>query len=222
MNEFLLIIIGIVLIANCAFTIWSFYSLRKILKESNYPSAKNDLNVDHVVYARSSLNLIYASIAIITFVLTFLGFNLKDKITQDVTKEISASARIDLEILNSKANEIVTLDSIAELKNREIGLLAERARFLVSEISKNPQTIFVIRSLRVTKEKHHFSFSELKTIDNTSLPTFSKRPFVLNSVAYYDNGNYAQKTPKATNDDIEFGQDSEPYNLDLVIFLGKQ
>jgi hypothetical protein len=221
MSEFLLIIIGIVLIANCVFIIWSFYSLRRTIRKNNYFSTNDDLNVDHIIYVRSSINLIYASIAIITFVLAFLGFNLKDKITQDVTREISNSAKVDLEALKFKVNEIALMDSVAIVKGRDINSISEKVRTIYSELNIGLQRVYVVKGLNVSPKKRHFDFSELRTINDDKLPSFTQSPAVLQSYAYFGDGAVGFVRLVVTREGIEVLDVDTEFNIDLSIYPRK-
>jgi hypothetical protein len=221
MNEFLSILIGIVVIANLAFTIWSYISLRRIVKSSQDNKIKDTVLLEHIVHTRSSINLIYASIATITFVLAFLGFNLKDKIAQEVTKEISASARVDLDLLKSKSNEISMLDSIAVSKSKELNLLSDKARTIIVELSKKPQQIYVIQRLQVSPQKHYYTFSELRTINNEIIPAFSQPPVIISSGCYIDDGGIAWTNISVTKEGIDFLETTTNYKIDLCIYPRK-
>jgi len=218
MNEFLSILIGVVVIANLAFTIWSFFSLRRHIKLSRSAKLKDDFLLEHIVYTRSSINLVYASIAIVSFVLAFLGFNLKDKVSQDVTKEISASARVDLNILKDKVSEIATLDSSAVLKYKELNLIADKSRSVLNELNRYPQKVYVVQGLKVSPQKHYFDYSELQTVDGDKLPKFSRRPATLKSEAYSDQGPQGERVTTDTKDGVDFGVDQGTFEIDLFIF----
>jgi hypothetical protein len=221
MNEFLFILIGIVVIANLVYTIWSYISLRRIVKGSQDGKIKDNVLLEHIIHTRSSMNLIYASIAIITFVLTFLGFNLKDRIAQEVTKEISASAKVDLDLLRTKANEITMLDSVAVIKAKELNLINDKARVILNELGKSPQQFYVIQDLQLSSKKHFYAFSELQTINNEKLPIFSQPPALIYSWAKQSDGSITSFTPSATKDGIEFGQTDGLWKIDIVIYPRK-
>jgi hypothetical protein len=223
MSEFLSILIGIVVIANFVFTIWSYISLRRIVNWSRDSNINDNILLNHIVHTRSSINLIYASIATITFVLAFLGFNLKDKVTQEVTKEISASARIDLGLLKTKTNEIeLIIDSVANIKGKELNLIDDKARSLFNEFRRIQQNVYVIQELQVSPNKHYFKFSELQTINNEKLPYFSQQPAVFNSVAYMDYGIIGSVRINVTKEGIDFLETSSRYKVDLCIYPRKE
>jgi hypothetical protein len=221
MNEFLSVLIGIVVIANIFFTIWSYYSLRRILKRIQKNEINNETMLEHIVHTRSSLNLIYASMATITFVLAFLGFNLKDKISQEVTKEISASAKVDLELLKIKSGEILLLDSLAIGKSKELNSINDRARSILNEINKVPTKAYVIQGVQLSTTKHFYRYSELETIDGEKLPTFFQRPAVFNSLLHINDGSCGTIIATATNEGIEFGDIALPSKIDLCIYPRK-
>jgi len=221
MNEFLIILIGIIVIANLAFTIWSYISLKKIVKGSQDSKIKDPVFLEHVIHTRSSINLIYTSIATITFVLAFLGFNLKDKITQEVTKEISASAKVDLDLLKLKTNEITMLDSVAVFKGRELNLINDKAHLILNELDKSPKQFYVIQALQLSSKKHFYAFTELRTINNEKLPTFSQPPALIYSLARQNDGSLTNLIPTATKEGIEFGQGNDLWKIDIVIYPRK-
>jgi len=218
MNEFLFALIGIVVIANLAFTIWSYISLRRLIKLSQNGKSKDIILLDHIVHMRSSINLIYASIATITFVLAFLGFNLKDKVTQDVTKEISAAARVDLDALAGKANNIAILDSVAKSRSKEYNSIIDKARSNLNELNNNPQSIYVIQDLLVTKQKHYFKFSELQTINGNKLPKFSQEPVIISSLIRFKDAVGSPLIVRASTEGFDAGDTGESFNVDLCIY----
>ena len=218
MFEFLSLLIGIVVIGNFIFTIWSYFSLRRLVKWNSINKSKDDALLNHIIHTRSSINLIYASIATITFVLTFLGFNLKDKIAQELTKEISASSRVDLDLLKAKVNDINFLDSTAVIKSRELNQLIDKARLKFNELSNTPQKVYVVQGIQVSQKKHFYSFSELVSINNEKLPIFLKLPAITYSFASYADGAISNIRPMLTKDGLEFGETQEPYKIDLCFY----
>ena len=216
MIEFLITTIGVILIANLAYTIWSFVALKRLTKQDSKVKLEDKYLVEHIIYTRSSLNLIYASIAIITFILAFLGYNLKDKITQEVTKEISAAAKVDLEELRTKANNIARLDSLATLKSIDLAKTSDRIRSILDEIKRNPQQLYVVQQLTVSVQQHKFKFSELKTINGVALPTFAKPPVMFWRA--YDKESQLGIDINTTTDGIEFSPVSQTFYVDLWIY----
>jgi hypothetical protein len=218
MNEFLLGLIIVVIIANLAYTIWSYFSLKKLSNRNQVVTLEDKFLLEHIVHTRSSLNVIYTSIVTVSFLLAFFGFNLKDKLTQEVTKEISASAKVDLDMLRTKANEISILDSLSTSKSADIVRIAEKARLTLDGITKNMQRLYVIQGLPlpVNPQKHFYKYSELRPVDGSIIQAFSKPPVIF--CRGYDNEAEIPMRVKATTDGIEVGQTVIPFNVDLFIY----
>lgn len=187
MNDILLALIGIAVLANFAYTLWSYYSLRRVTASLASPPSDVKLLIETIVHTRSSLNLLYASIAIMVFVLGFFGFNIQKNVTAEVKREIADAARVDLDSLRFKAQTISLIESLARQHGDYIQRTKEESRLLIEALRRTPQKLYVIQALSVTNERHRFSFSELQSVDGVKLSQFAKPPVIL--MRAYEGGS---------------------------------
>jgi hypothetical protein len=87
MSQFLTAVFMVFVIGNFAFALWSYFSLRKLFKLKDAAKLEDKILLDHLVHTRSSLNLIYTSIATAAVLITFYGLNLKDKVSEELRAE---------------------------------------------------------------------------------------------------------------------------------------
>lgn len=219
MNELLFVLIGIIVLTNLVYTLWSFFSLKKMIGKVTPIATDDRFLLEHIVHSRSSLNLVYASIAIMAFVLGFFGFNIQKNITTEVKKEITEAARVDLDTLKSKSDNISLFESFARQSVSEINKFRDQARAIVDNIKRNPQKLFVIESLLISKQKNSYLFSELKPVDGTLLPQISQPPMILWLGYNPKSGEFYGTRVKATTKGIEVDAYDESYLIDLWIYV---
>ena len=178
MNSLLIVLVGIVVIANFIFTIWSYLSLKKLTSSADSKKPADNFLIEQVVHTRSSLNVLYASIAIMTFVLAFFGFNVPKNVTEQVTKDVAQAAKVDLEALKIKSDHIGILDSLGSAALADLTKFRDLAQGYSESIKRLPQKLFVVHDLQVTKSTY-FLYSDLKPVDGSTLPKFLEPPVVL-------------------------------------------
>ena len=113
------------------------------------------------------------------FVLGFFGFNIQKNVTAEVKREIADAARVDLDSLRIKAQNISLIESFARQHGDYILRTREESRLLIEGMRRMPQKLFVIQSLQVSDKKHQFAFAELQSVDGVKLPQFTKPPVIM-------------------------------------------
>ncbi|MEW5804992.1 MAG: hypothetical protein AB1847_23140 [bacterium] len=220
MNDFLCISIGIIVLANFLYTLWSYFSLKKMTNKTTSFESNDHIILENIIHSRSSLNLVYASIAIIVFVLSFFGFNIQKNITAEVKREITEASKVDLEVLKSKSDSIIQIHSQATQSYSEISKYKDQARAIAENMKLSPQKLYVIEALPINKNKFSYLFSELQTVDKTMLPKFSQPPMLL-WYAYDpdDRSSSYATTVEATAKGIAVHNYGESYVIDLWIYV---
>jgi hypothetical protein len=216
MNDILIAIVGILVLTNFVYTIWSYLSLKKLTSDVKALKSQDRFILDNIVHSRSSLNVLYASIAIMAFVLGFFGFNIQRNVTMEVKREISDAARIDLDSLRLKAQSISLIESLAKKHADNIVKTREEIRAFSENIRRMPQKLYVIQHLAVTRDKHRFSFAELRPVDGSSLSQFKEPPAILWMAFDKENNQIGGIDVIATVQGIEAM--AENYFLELWIY----
>lgn len=199
MTEIGVIVIGIITISNLVYTIWSFFSLRKLAKDYT-TNSENKFLIDHIVHTRSSLNLVYASITIITFVLAFIGYKAVKDITETAKTELLAENKIPIEQLRKNAGEANQLcDSLQTMYSR-CNHFSGLIKTAYESINKNPQKLYVVETLDTKKQ--NYKYSELKPVGGWMIPKLNQVPVVFwQPVGTYDQIPLSA-TLSATKDNI--------------------
>ena len=216
MNELLVALIGIAVLANLAYTIWSHFSLKKLCTGLETAKPEDKFILENIVHTRSSLNLLYASIAIMVFVLGYFGFNIQKNVREGVTKDITAAARVDLDTLRMKADSVSLIDPDARLQVTEISQIRRQIETVYESVRKFPQRLFVIHAIPISKQKYKYSYSELRQADGNRLPKFL-RPPILMWRGYNASSEFAVGIT-ATTEGIEVSTYDEPFVVDLWVY----
>ena len=220
MSDIILALIGIAVLANLSYTIWSFFSLKRVTSLIKASKTENRFILDHVVHTRSSINVLYATGAIMVFVLGFFGFNIQKNVTAEIKREIAAASSVDLDTLASKVESISLMESLAKQHADNVSRTSRSVSVLFDNMRKTPQKLFVIKGLEISKLKSRYTYEELMPVDGTKIPRVSKAPVIL-WIAY--DKEYSQIggiVATATEKGIEaYFDGGSPYMLDLWIYI---
>jgi hypothetical protein len=220
MDQVLIGLVGVIVLTNAAYTVWSYFSLRSFLSDKRVQKMEDKYVIEQIIHIRSSLNVIYAGTAIVTFILAFFGFNLQNNITKEVTREISTAAKVDLNVLKMKADSISVLDSLSRQSNTEIRRYREVARLMSESMKQTTQRLFVIEALPISGRKNRYDYSELRPVDGSIIPKLSRPPVVIVKVYDKDNrmGYGADTEVGPDNIKIEIGSPEQVY-ADIWIYV---
>lgn len=108
--EVMIIIMGIVLVGNFFYNIYSNRTIRKLIVSTKSHKLDDKSILDHIIYTRTSLNGIYTGIALITFVLGFWGYNVKKQFEQDMQTNLEAKGDTITKLTSEKVNEILSIN----------------------------------------------------------------------------------------------------------------
>lgn len=205
MNDLLMIMILIVVLSNFIYSIYSYFSLKKISAQHQTSRIDEKFMLENIIHLRTSINILYTGVAIMTFVLAFLGFNLQKNVSQEVKGEITRAARVDLESLTMKADNIALLESFAQQNILDMDKTKEQVRVLYDKLKNAPQKIYVVEGINVPVGKKRYLFSEFRTIEGAMIPHFDKPPFVF--MRYYRDGVEIQGYFNVTTQGIELEMD---------------
>ncbi|MBI3586384.1 MAG: hypothetical protein HY088_04565 [Ignavibacteriales bacterium] len=178
MTNLILAVIGIVVLTNFIYSIRSHLFLKRTIDQFDVRKIDDKFILENIVHLRTSQNVLYASIAIMTFVIAFLGMNLERNVTQEIRGEIMRASRVNLDTLKIKVDNILSLDSSSQQSYSEIQTIKGKISLIYDRIRHTPQKLYVVQGLQISKSKNKFLFSELKPIDGSSIPQFSQPPFI--------------------------------------------
>jgi hypothetical protein len=224
MNDILVALVAIVVIANLFYTVWSYRSLRRLLANVTTARSADRFLLDNIVHTRSSLNVLYASIAIMVFVLGYFGFNIQKNVTAEVRKDISEAASVDLDSLKLKAKSVSLLQTLASQNLADISKTKEQARVFFDALRQTPQRLFVVQAIPISKQKNRYLWSELKPVDGVRFPNFKIPPVVV-WWAYDKEGTTLAFGPGAlgglssTTQGIEVATVENPFSADLWVYV---
>ena len=216
MSQFLIALIGVILAVNLAYTVWSYFSLKRLAGEAQLRKLEDRYLLEQIVHARTSFNLIYAMIGVVTFVIAFFGFNLESNVTDEVTREISRAAQVDLEGLRNKADSISQMQISARQDAMQVAKTKSQIGALYENMRRSPQKLFVIQSLPVNVEGQKYRFSDLKPVDGTILPKFSQPPVLFWQA--YDNELSIGTGINATTEGLTINPAKVPCFIDIWIY----
>jgi hypothetical protein len=191
MNSFLIIVIGIIVLTNLIYTIWSFFSLKKLIDKSDKTKPEDNFLMENIIHSRTSINLIYASMTIVVFVLGFLGFNLQKNVASDVIRDITKSAQVDLDTLRMKSTDISNYYDDSKENANKINEIKNQVLPLLNKIKETPQKLFVVYGVPINKGNNRIYFSKLKTVDELNIPEMKQPPIILYQVCSTDNSTDA-------------------------------
>lgn len=203
------IIIGIIVFANLIYTIYSSWNLRRISQITPSWTSADQVAREQLVHNRTSINTIYAWVALITFALVFLGWNLQRNITDAAIKALNETLQVNVDDIRTKASNVYALDSLTRIHANAIRRIdttivkrsAERvaqlaastavaaaeingtrdlAQKYLERMQRLSKQLYVVHSLPISKKKSKYSWEELKPVDGAILPQqFDKPPMVI-------------------------------------------
>ena len=223
MNDILIPIVAIAVIANFFYTIWSFRSLNRLVGNVTTTRSADRFLLDNIVHTRSSLNVLYASIAIMVFVLGYFGFNLQKNVTAEVKREFSEAASVDLDSLKLKAKSVSLVQALAAQMLADISKTKDQSRTFLDALKQTPQKLFVVQALPMTKQKSRYLWSEIKPVDGVRFPDFKTAPVVL-WCGYDRGGAIVGFGPSplgglaCTAQGIEYTGDEAAFSVDLWVY----
>lgn len=217
MTTLILIVAGIIFIVYSFFTAWSHHSLKQSVEALQKDKPVDKMFIEHISYTRSSLNVIYASIAIITFVLAFLGVNAEADIAEKVKTEILSGKEINLDSLKLNAEEAGKAFSAITGYLAQTKESYQKVKNLADKSKAFEQHLFVVQGIPISKEKAKYSFSELKTVTGENLPTFTKPPLVLCNT-YAKTFRSLEVVVITSKEGFKCSTYDEPFQLDLWIY----
>lgn len=226
------IVLGIMVIAMVAHIWQSNRSLRRLLTADLTKKLDDKFVLEHIVHTRTSLNVLYASITIITFVLTFLGVKAVKDITDRATQSATEAVVGDLQVMVEQWKKSIDVEQWKRNQEEAAGLLDDlRERYsatrhvigtidsFIDTVGTRFHKLYVISNIPISKNKQKYLFSELKTVDGLSVPTFKGAPSA-KWFAHLPGGFTSEVSTgiKITSSSIEFFPAFAPASVELWLY----
>ena len=183
-----IILIGIFiseLIAN-----YQLYGLKKnIKKDSNLNESYFDLKL--------RLHSLQLTVAFATFLIVFLGWNIKEQIIDSITGDISAQIEPDVKLIRSKADSLKTnYDSLSLNLTKKIAEINQLSKYYLAlrkdyenlnslmnlklEHLSTLLNIYLVTNLELdpSKRSTKLFFKDLVPVNANKLPEFKTPPFI--------------------------------------------
>ncbi|MEL0455228.1 hypothetical protein WJN01_03225 [Flavobacteriaceae bacterium SZ-1-7] len=195
MNTFIsiMLIIILILIMSDVFFLW------KIFK--NIGKKKKELPDEKYFELKYNINLLKAVSAILIFIVTFLGFNSYNSISENLEEDFTKKFKIQNDKIDSLGNVISDYEKSVELLKMEEGESVEnladinqKFRIINNKLNQHNESIkyttkvYVVRDIEfpkrqvgnpVIQEAFMLYFKDLKTIYGEELPVFKSKPMVV-------------------------------------------
>ena len=128
--DVILVVIGLLVVANFIYIWRSNHSLRKLVKSVKSQELDDKSILDHIIYTRTSFNGIYTTIALITFVLTFWGIKEKNQLETALQKGMEEKAEIITQSTKDNVNRIlaINLDTLIQKRDAILEIAADVQR----------------------------------------------------------------------------------------------
>ncbi len=215
------IIIGIIVFANLVYSIYSAWTLRRISRIMPSWTSADQVAREQLIHSRTSINTIYAWVALITFVLVFLGWNLQRNITDAAVGALNETLQVNVDDIRNKAASIYALDSLSRIHagslrridttnvkraaetimrlaststaaSAEIDRMRDFAQKYLERMQKISKQLYVVHSLPISKKKNKYAWDELKPVDGSILPSqFDKPPMVIATPFFPPNSDFS-------------------------------
>ena len=176
-------VVVIVLALTIGWYVWrSDKKLKELLKADLSQRLDDKYVLEHIIHTRSSLNGIYAAIAMITTVLAFMGYKAVNDITNNASQAATAQILRDTQINVEqwKKNVVEVNGLLDDLRNRYSATrhVIGTVDSFIDTLDKRFQKLYVVPNIAVSQTKHKYFFSELKTTEGLMLPNFKEVPSV--------------------------------------------
>jgi hypothetical protein len=198
--------------------------------------------LENIVDSKSSLRLISSIIVILASLAAFLGYKgideIKQTVSENVSKQVRAAAQVDLEYLRQNRETIANI--INESRKLDISSLRQRASYIATlqddtkrihdnashageaidkiynRVRWSQQSLFVVESLYVQQGTTRKTFSELNPVGGMTIPKLKDPPVILAS-AYRDNVGIGMDV-RQTREYVELSPGENAY-INLWIFV---